>query len=151
MQRSGRNMMRIGIWSLALLICFIGIFYFQSKPPSKPVDGTNKPTLVGEKVQTDSSTLNKPKTNIPDYVFWVLDYVTIHHKAPEGFVGGRTFMNREKSLPVKTFEGTPISYREWDVHRKLSGQNRGPERLVTGSDRKAYYTQDHYKTFIPVP
>jgi len=25
--------------------------------------------------------------------------------------------------------------------------NRGPERIVTGSDGRAYYTSDHYTTF----
>jgi ribonuclease T1 len=58
-----------------------------------------------------------------------------------GYVGGRVFENRELRLPKGR-------YREYDVNPKIRGRNRGPERLVierrTG---KAYYTQDHYRTF----
>jgi guanyl-specific ribonuclease Sa len=61
-----------------------------------------------------------------------------------GYVGGRPFRNRERRLP-------PGSYREYDVHPKVPGHNRGAERIVierrTG---KAYYTGDHYKTFVPM-
>ena len=63
---------------------------------------------------------------------------------PPGYVGGRTFGNRERRLPRG-------SYKEYDVHRKVPGKNRGTERIVieqrTG---KAYYTADHYETFIPM-
>jgi len=63
---------------------------------------------------------------------------------PPGYVGGRTFGNRERRLP-------PGSYREYDVNPRVPGRNRGAERIVierrTG---KAYYTADHYETFIPM-
>jgi len=63
---------------------------------------------------------------------------------PPGYVGGRTFSNRERRLPRG-------SYREYDVNPKKSGRNRGTERIVieqrTG---KAYYTRDHYETFTPM-
>ena len=63
---------------------------------------------------------------------------------PSGYVGGRTFGNRERRLPRG-------SYREYDVNPKVPGKNRGTERIVieqrTG---KAYYTADHYETFIPM-
>jgi len=65
-------------------------------------------------------------------------------EAPPGYVGGRTFSNRERRLPRG-------SYREYDVNPKKSGRNRGTERIVieqrTG---KAYYTRDHYETFTPM-
>jgi len=61
-----------------------------------------------------------------------------------GYVGGRLFQNRERRLP-------PGRYREYDVNPKRPGRNRGPERIVieqrTG---KAYYTGDHYVTFLPL-
>ena len=63
---------------------------------------------------------------------------------PPGYVGGRTFGNRERRLPRG-------SYREYDVNPKVRGKNRGTERIVieqrTG---KAYYTADHYETFTPM-
>ena len=50
-------------------------------------------------------------------------------------------------LPEKDAKGKALKYREWDVNSLKKGVNRGPERLVTGSDGSAYYTDDHYKSF----
>jgi ribonuclease T1 len=67
-----------------------------------------------------------------------------HGEPPPGYVGGRTFHNRERHLPKGR-------YREYDVNPKLRGLPRGRERIVieerTG---KAYYTRDHYRTFVPM-
>ena len=61
-----------------------------------------------------------------------------------GYVGGREFRNREQRLPRG-------QYREYDVNRKIRGKPRDAERIVieqrTG---KAYYTNDRYRTFIPL-
>jgi len=84
---------------------------------------------------------------IPDYALETLEIIKTTDKAPQGYVGGRTFQNREKRLPKKDASGKKIKYREWDVHPKIKGKNRGAERLVTGSDGSAYFTGDHYSTF----
>jgi ribonuclease T1 len=83
----------------------------------------------------------------PAYVLETLAHICTHGEAPAGYVGGRTFQNREKRLPLNDEKGHPIRYREWDVHPKEPGKNRGAERLVTGSDQSAWYTRDHYKSF----
>lgn len=61
-----------------------------------------------------------------------------------GYIGGRDFRNRERRLP----QG---DYREYDVNPKIRGRGRDAERIVieqrTG---KAYYTGDHYRTFVPL-
>lgn len=61
-----------------------------------------------------------------------------------GYIGGRDFQNRERRLPRGC-------YREYDVNPKRRGRGRDAERLVieqrTG---KAYYTGDHYRTFVPL-
>ncbi|MBN9629063.1 MAG: hypothetical protein J0I18_00350 [Actinobacteria bacterium] len=44
--------------------------------------------------------------------------------------------------------GTPIKYREWDVNPYAKGQDGGGERLITGSDGSAYFTEDHYKHML---
>jgi ribonuclease T1 len=63
---------------------------------------------------------------------------------PPGYVGGRTFQNRERHLPRG-------SYREYDVNPKRRGVDRGPERIVIERrSGRAYYTPDHYETFIPM-
>lgn len=51
-------------------------------------------------------------------------------------------------LPLVDANGDAITYREWDVNTYVRGQNRGGERLVTGSDGSAYYTTSHYKSFM---
>jgi guanyl-specific ribonuclease Sa len=91
---------------------------------------------------------------IPDKVTNVLRQIDEHNAAPAGYEGGRVFHNAgrdgERALPRVDDEGRPISYREWDVNPKVPGVNRGAERLVTGSDGSAYYTDDHYRSFAKV-
>lgn len=91
------------------------------------------------------------KANVPEKVMTVLEYIDEHHKAPEGHVGGREFHNGGRSgeqvLPRHDSAGKAVTYQEWDVNAKVKGVNRGTERLITGSDGSAYYTDDHYKTF----
>ena len=84
---------------------------------------------------------------VPEYVIEVMEQVQSTGKPFKNYVGGRTFQNREKRLPKTDSDGQKLKYKEWDVHKKIKGKNRGAERLVTGSDGSAYYTKDHYKTF----
>jgi guanyl-specific ribonuclease Sa len=90
----------------------------------------------------------------PEKVLKVLRHIDKTGEAPDGYEGGRTFLNLgrngEESLPRRDSHGKAISYREWDVNPHISGHNRGAERLVTGSDSSAYYTADHYRTFTKV-
>jgi ribonuclease T1 len=61
-----------------------------------------------------------------------------------GYVGGREFQNRERRLP-------PGRYREYDVNPKVRGRPRDAERIVVEQQTGlAYYTGDHYRTFIPL-
>ncbi len=55
---------------------------------------------------------------------------------------GSVFQNREQLLPKKAAG----YYREW-VHRTPGLAGPGPQRVVTGTNREAYYTPDHYNTF----
>ncbi|PTR31551.1 guanyl-specific ribonuclease Sa [Rhodococcus sp. OK519] len=64
-----------------------------------------------------------------------------------GTQGGRSFGNHEGRLPA-TGGGQKVRYQEWDVNRKQSGRGRDAERIVTGSDGSAWYTDDHYETFV---
>lgn len=83
----------------------------------------------------------------PDKFQRTLDIIKNTGKAPDGYVGGRNFKNREGILPSVDNNGNSITYNEWDVNPKIPGQNRGAERLVTGSDGSAWKTTDHYQTF----
>ena len=84
---------------------------------------------------------------VPAKVGKVLEYVDEHNKAMDGYEGGRNFGNFERLLAQKDDKGKPIKYREWDVNPLRRGVNRGAQRLITGSDNSAYYTDDHYKSF----
>jgi ribonuclease T1 len=90
------------------------------------------------------------KSKVPDYALEVLRYIRRNGEAPDGYVGGREFENREKKLPAKDPQKKRIRYSEWDVRPKVQGKNRGKERLVTGSDHSAWYSKDHYKTFMKI-
>ena len=85
-------------------------------------------------------------TSVPKKVYDVLKYIRANGEAMQGYVGGRTFQNREKRLSITDENGRKIRYQEWDVNPKERGRNRGTERIIT-SETKAYYTNDHYKTF----
>ncbi|WP_373512859.1 ribonuclease domain-containing protein [Persicitalea sp.] len=123
--------------------------------------------IVSDTVQSDPAPLAVPvardstapkapavrtsqQETIPPKVFEVLAYIRKNNRAPQGYVGGRKFGNFEKLLPQKTKAGKPIEYREWDVNPRQEGQNRSSERLVTGSDERAWYTRDHYNSFVEV-
>jgi ribonuclease T1 len=75
----------------------------------------------------------------------VLAAIEARHGQPlAGHVGGRVFHNREGQLPAGR-------YREYDVHPRIPGRDRGPERLVINqATGRAYYSADHYRTFVPL-
>jgi guanyl-specific ribonuclease Sa len=117
----------------------------------------NKPSNNSNNNPTDYNNNNNRQTEpkasngaIPQKVYEVLQYIKANGTAKEGYVGGRTFTNREKILPKTTDNGQAISYQEWDVNPKRQGQNRGAERIVTGSDNRSWYTSDHYKSFTQI-
>jgi metalloendopeptidase OMA1, mitochondrial len=116
-------------------------------------DSGSRPAGVGGS-RSETATGERPRPTVPRKVLQVLDYVEKNKRAPEGYEGGREFLNLGKggdqSLPNFDANAQSISYHEWDVNPHVPGKNRGVERLVTGSDGRAYYTSDHYRTFIRV-
>jgi ribonuclease T1 len=132
-----------------LLLLGFGAGYF-SKSASIPAETS---TEVSKNSDFSASKKNKETTDvseakdIPQKVLDVLVFVDKNERAPEGHVGGRTFKNLEKLLPKNNENGDKIKYQEWDVNPKKEGRNRGAERLVTGNDRSAYFTNDHYNSF----
>lgn len=103
--------------------------------------------------RSGNSTLTLPKSidtpssqrSAPQKVYDLLQRLEEQDGSPlPGYVGGREFQNRERRLPRGR-------YREYDVNPKMRGRGRDAERIVieqrTG---KAYYTEDHYRTFVPL-
>ncbi len=135
----------------AVLILLAANYIINKNNFDKNVNNGNSQNVYTTEYQhstTSKENFNKKNDEIPIYVSKILTYIRLHKKAPEGYVGGRRFQNREHKLPTHT-NGIKISYREWDVHPLVKGLNRGAERLIT-SDKSAYYTKDHYKTFITI-
>ena len=66
---------------------------------------------------------------------------------PPGYEGGRDLRNPEGRLPARGANGSPITYGEWDLNPFAPANASGIERLVTGSDGSAYFTDDHYTSF----
>ncbi|MEZ5027004.1 MAG: ribonuclease domain-containing protein [Chitinophagales bacterium] len=113
----------------------------------------NQPTNSIQEIKTptednkQNESLENANPDIPQTALLTLQYILLHHEAPEGYVGGRNFGNYEQHLPKYDKNGKRISYKEWDIHPKVEGKNRGAQRLITGSDGSAWYTADHYSTF----
>jgi ribonuclease T1 len=130
-----------------LLIAAVALAALSALPAGAPAaEGYRAP---------DDSVKDKPKSppakaKAPAKVLTVLEYVDKHKKAPDGYEGGRHFGNFEKVLPRKDKNDREIKYQEWDVNPHKPGVNRGAERLITGSDGSAHYTDDHYKTFTKI-
>jgi ribonuclease T1 len=108
----------------------------------------NRPTNNNN--TNNSNTNTSKKGNVPAKVLTVLQYIKANNHAMDGYVGGRVFTNRERVLPTDDAKGNRIEYQEWDVNPKIEGQNRGTERICTGSDGRSWYTNDHYKTFTEI-
>jgi guanyl-specific ribonuclease Sa len=88
---------------------------------------------------------NRQTEDPPQKARALLQTIQDHHgEPPPGYVGGGAFHNREQHLPKGR-------YREYDVNPKLRGRPRDGERIVIEEKTgKAYYTGDHYRTFIPL-
>jgi guanyl-specific ribonuclease Sa len=128
-------------WRLALLaVCGLafaggGLGCLGNSPPGGPAAAKDE---------------GKLPPGVPAKVAEVLRHTDETGEPLPGYEGGRSFGNHEHLLPDRDAEGRPTRYHEWDVNPHERGVNRGPERLVTGSDGSAYYTPDHYRTFIKI-
>lgn len=83
---------------------------------------------------------------IPAEAVKILQYLRNQNwTPPRGYKGGRVFQNREGKLPACG------NYREYDIHPYVKGQNRGSEHIVVDINTgRAWYTPDHYQTFIEI-
>lgn len=131
---------------------FIGKQIFQTiySPNTNTANTTSVNSGVSHSQKENQGVNNSNDNNnseIPQKVYDVLKYIRSNHHAMQGYAGGRTFSNREKIVPQFDENNNPITYQEWDVNPKIQGQNRGTERILTGSDGRAWYTNDHYQSF----
>lgn len=120
----------------------------QDNKPFDKYHANSKNKVGGSANNTSQEAIQRGR--IPKKVLTILAYVRQTGQAQAGYVGGRRFGNFEGHLPRQDIEGRRINYQEWDVNPKKQGRNRGTERLVTGSDGKAWYTNDHYNSFTEI-
>jgi len=123
------------------LVCLMALLPLTACGP-----GPGAPTPPKAQAQAQAT----PQDPIPAHARETLAYIRQHGYAPPGYVGGRVFGNYEGLLPRYDTRRKRIEYREWDVRPKAEGRNRGAERLVTGSDGRAWYSADHYRSFLDV-
>lgn len=132
-----------------IAFAFATTFFIECRSKASVQPKTETPQTVTDKLASPSEARNGDYLNdVPKKVIKVYEYVLENDKPMAGYVGGRIFQNRERKLPKSSNNGNRIEYKEWDVNPKKPGKNRGAERLITGDNRSAFYTKDHYKTFI---
>ncbi len=151
-----KSFLILGLIVLVVAVFFVGRISKEYKIVSTENQENNYSTKYTQSIDYHQKNIQQNRESsvennaeIPQKVYEVLSYIRAHNVAPEGYVGGRTFQNREKQLPQNDENGNKIRYQEWDVNPKIEGQNRGAERLVT-SEKNAYYTNNHYQSFVQV-
>ncbi|HVZ96160.1 MAG TPA: ribonuclease domain-containing protein [Chitinophagaceae bacterium] len=151
-----KSISQLLLGAIALLVIGFYIGKNFSGSDNKATTTTTSPVNTGNKVNEPSTHAASAENTIrsvagvPQRALDVLQYVRAHGEPMEGYVGGRTFGNYEHRLPETDEKGNPMHYREWDVNPKIEGQNRGTERLITSANGQAWYTGDHYQTFIEI-
>lgn len=135
-------------WSLFLLVALlVGCGGSKAQPTAVP-PATATPAAARASVAPTAPRAASPtvatRTDVPAKAYETLRYVETHNgDPPPGYAGGTIFENRERRLP-------PGRYKEYDVDPRESG-GRNAERLVIDQGNgHAYYTGDHYDTFIPI-
>jgi ribonuclease T1 len=119
-----------------VLLIALALFVAYVRHASVPVGAASgAPTFASPGAQL---------AGVPQKALDVLAYVRQNGHAPEGYVGGRVFENREGRLPAAG------DYREFDVDPH-QGQRNADRLIVEWNTKQAWYTDDHYRTFIPMP
>lgn len=111
-------------------------------PADSEVDrGLTEGFTINEEAGQGSVLMNE--NNVPQKAKDVLDYINEHNAPPRYYKGAQIWENNKNQLPV---EG---DYKEYDIDPKISGQPRNAERIVIDVNTgDAWYTPDHYETFI---
>ena len=145
---------RLVLWVCATLLFQLGVAF--TAEPGPALLGTPAPQLTPAphhqppadqgSIRAGAETNQRERRDtIPSVARETLKAIEGRHGEPlPGYAGGRSFQNRERVLPRGR-------YREYDVHPKVAGKNRGAERIVINqATGKAYYTGDHYRSFVPM-
>lgn len=89
-------------------------------------------------------------SNIPRAAYLALLYYQSYNQAPPSFSNIKKFYATRSPLPAHDQTGTRLNYIESDIYPVIPTINRGAERIVVGSDGSAYYTPNHYHSFVEI-
>ena len=130
--------------------CYQTYCCIYGKTPVTDINLSKSAKTTANTLPTDNITTSTPSVNnIPKEATKTLEYIDQKGCAPQGYKGGATFLNDGRNGgQVLPYEGMP--YKEYDIYPYVKGSPRGLERLVIGSDQSAWFTFDHYKTFINI-
>ena len=112
--------------------------------------GTTWTTVHNSCTPKPGSQYDQPIGPVQEDAWKTIDHVDQKGTPLPGHKGGRPWMNSNNQLPSADRAGNPISYREYDVSPNVKGTPRDAKRVVMGDDGSAYYTTDHYESFIEV-
>jgi guanyl-specific ribonuclease Sa len=127
-----------------ILLLALGLFVLYVKVATHSTSTAPQTIPNAQSVVSEPTDQGASDGVIPPKVLQVLQVIRSTGQPPEGYVGGRVFQNREGHLPAGG------DYREFDVDPHLG--NRNAERIIVEwNSKKAWYTADHYQTFIPLP
>ena len=128
-------------WLPIASMCWVVVAAFSLTNPSE--GRAHAAELAAAEIGAFVSDTSERKA--PEKAYALLEALQRRNGQPlPGYVGGKAFRNREGRLPSGR-------YKEYDVNRRVPGRSRDAERLVIDSDTgKAYYTHDHYRTFVPL-
>jgi ribonuclease T1 len=134
---------------LLVLAVFIAYVRCVSPPTGQLSHGSSFAALSSKHSETAFPGPNRvawldANPQIPAKALQVLDYVRRTGEAPEGYVGGRIFENREGRLPSNG------DYREFDVDPH-HGPRNAERIIIEWNTKKAWYTGDHYQSLVPLP
>ena len=131
-----------------ILLVLVGLFVLYVKLETASSPGGGQGMAVQPPPSASSMPVMQPSADmnaaIPPKALQVVQIVRTTGLPPDGYVGGRVFENREGRLPAGG------DYREFDVDPHNG--NRNAERIIVEwRTKKAWYTGDHYQTFLPLP
>jgi ribonuclease T1 len=117
------------------------------KAIAKGVAKIGGPILVGALLKkAGKEVAEEAIEKVPKKAKGILKFIKQHHGSPPpGYKGGKIYKNTTGKLP----QGG--KYKEYDVDPKVQGMRRTAERIVVDENTgRAWYTPDHYNTFIEI-
>lgn len=116
-----------------------------SSATAKPTDEAGASRVKGKVAGEESGLPVKPLSGLPPQAAETWQLIKAGGPYPYPRNDDVPFQNREKILPAKDSG----YYREYTV-KTPGSPDRGAKRLVTGSGKELYYTEDHYASFVVV-